>query len=165
MTAEEVASRLNLAPHPEGGFYRETYRSPEVLPRAALPERFAGPRAISTAILYLLPEGARSRLHRIASDELWHYHLGGPLEIVEITEAGIVEKSILGGDLEHGEILQKAVAAGRWFGARPKAGASWCLAGCTVAPGFDFADFRMGRRAELLASFPAARAAIAALTD
>ncbi|MFI5351141.1 MAG: cupin domain-containing protein [Elusimicrobiota bacterium] len=165
MTAEEAVARLGLVPHPEGGFYRETYRSPEVLPRAALPERFSGPRAVSTAILYLLPEGARSRLHRIASDELWHYHLGGPLEIVELTESGDVEKTILGPAFDRGEVLQKSVAAGRWFGARPSKGAGWCLAGCTVAPGFDFADFELGRRQELLAAYPSVRAEILALTD
>jgi hypothetical protein len=165
MTAGEAVESLGLAPHPEGGFYRETYRSTEVLPRAALPERFAGPRRFSTAILYLLTEGAKSRLHRIASDELWHFHLGGPLELVEIAPDGTVETTILGTGIERGEVLQKAVAAGRWFGARPRAGAGWCLVGCTVAPGFDFADFELGRRAELLASFPAARAEIEALTD
>ena len=165
MTAEEAVARLGLAPHPEGGFYRETYRASEVLPRAALPERFAGPRSVSTAILYLLPEGEKSRLHRIASDELWHFHLGGPLELVELAPDGSVETTILGSGLERGEVLQKAVAAGRWFGARPRPGAGWCLVGCTVAPGFDFADFRLGRREELLASFPAAQAEIRALTD
>ena len=165
MTAEEAVARLGLLPHPEGGFYRETYRSTEVLPRAALPERFAGPRAISTAILYLLPEGAKSRLHRIAADELWYFHLGGPLELIELSPDGKVEMTILGSDLARGEVLQKAVAAGRWFGARPRPGAGWSLLGCSVAPGFDFADFALGRRSDLLAAFPSAQAEILALTD
>jgi predicted cupin superfamily sugar epimerase len=165
MTAEEAVARLGLERHPEGGFYRETYRAPEVLSRAALPERFAGPRRISTAILYLLPEGEKSRLHRIASDELWHFHLGGPLELVELRPDGRAETTILGGGLERGEVLQRAVAGGRWFGARPRPGAGWCLVGCTVAPGFDFADFELGRKEELLAAYPAARSEIAALTD
>ena len=150
MTAAEAVLRLGLAPHPEGGFYRETYR---------------GPRDVSTAILYLLPEGAKSRLHRIASDELWHFHLGGPLELVELAPSGSAVTTILGSDLERGEVLQKAVAAGRWFGARLRPGAGWCLVGCTVAPGFDFADLQLGRRDELIASFPAARAEIEALAD
>jgi hypothetical protein len=165
MTAEEAVSRLGLSPHPEGGFYRETYRASDVLPRESLPKRFAGPRNAATAILYLLPEGAKSRLHRIASDELWHFHLGGALELVELAPDGRVETTILGTDLKSGEVLQKAVPAGRWFGARPRAGAGWCLVGCTVAPGFDFADFELGKRAELLRSFPGARAEIEALTD
>jgi predicted cupin superfamily sugar epimerase len=165
MTAEEAVARLGLRPHPEGGFYRETYRASGVIPREALPERFRGPRAVSTAILYLLPEGAKSRLHRIASDELWHFHLGGPLELVELAPNGKTETTVLGSGIERGEILQKAVAAGRWFGARPRPGAGWCLAGCTVAPGFDFAEFEMGKRAELLRSFPDARVEIEALTD
>ncbi|MFI5360370.1 MAG: cupin domain-containing protein [Elusimicrobiota bacterium] len=165
MTVSEVVSLLGLAPHPEGGFYRETYRAAEEIGRSALPGRFSGPRRISTAILYLLPEGEKSRLHRIASDELWHYHLGGPLEIVELTLDGRVEKTILGAAIDSGEVLQKAVAAGRWFGSRPVPGAGWCLVGCTVAPGFDFADFEMGRRSELLAVYPSASKEIIALTD
>lgn len=165
MTVDGLVSRLGLAPHPEGGFYRETYRASDVLPRAGLPARFGGPRSASTAILYLLPEGAKSRLHRIASDELWHYHLGGPLEIVELAPDGRAETTVLGADLAAGHALQKAVAAGRWFGARPRRGAGWCLAGCTVAPGFDFADFELGVRSELLSLFPRARAEILDLTD
>jgi predicted cupin superfamily sugar epimerase len=150
MTADELAARLNLAPHPEGGFYRETYRAAD---------------GSSTAIFYLLPAGAKSNLHRIKSDELWHYHLGGPLEIVEITAEGRVEATVLGPDLEKGHILQKAVRAGRWFGARPCPGTDWALAGCTVAPAFQFADFELGRRAELLKRYPAAAGEIEALTD
>lgn len=164
MTAAEVVRRLGLAPHPEGGFYRETYRAADVLPRESLPSRFRGPRNASTAILYLLPAGTRSRLHRIASDEVWHFHLGGPLELIEITPAGRVEKTILGSGLGRGELLQKVVAAGRWFGARP-AGDSWCLVGCTVAPGFEFADFELGRREEMIRSFPGAESDILALTE
>jgi predicted cupin superfamily sugar epimerase len=165
MTLDALVARLELAPHPEGGFYRETYRAGDLLPRESLPPRFSGPRAASTAILYLLPAGAKSRLHRIASDELWHYHLGGPLEIVEIAPDGRAAAAVLGPDLERGQVLQKCVPAGRWFGARPLPGTEWVLAGCTVAPGFDFGDFEMGRRAELLKRFPSAADAILALTD
>ncbi|MDE2141593.1 MAG: cupin domain-containing protein [Elusimicrobia bacterium] len=150
MTAEDLAARLNLAPHPEGGFYRETYRAAD---------------GACTAIFYLLPAGAKSNLHRIKSDELWHHHLGGALEIVEIGSGGRVETTVLGPDLEKGEVLQKVVAAGRWFGARPRPGTEWALAGCTVAPAFRFADFELARRAELLKTYPAAAAEILALTD
>ncbi|MFI5345609.1 MAG: cupin domain-containing protein [Elusimicrobiota bacterium] len=150
MTPDALVARLNLAPHPEGGFYRETYRAAD---------------GACTAIYYLLPAGAKSNLHRIKSDEIWHYHLGGPLEIVEITPDGRVETTVLGSNLEKGEVLRKVVAAGRWFGARPCPGAEWALAGCTVAPAFQFADFELGGRAELLRLFPAAAAEIRALTD
>lgn len=150
MTAEELAARLRLAPHPEGGFYRETYRAAD---------------GSSTAILYLLTAGAKSRLHRIASDELWHYHLGGALEIVELTPEGVAETAVLGPELEKGQVLQKAVPAGRWFGARPAPGTEWGLAGCTVAPAFDFGKFELGRRDALLKEFPAAKNAVLSLTD
>jgi predicted cupin superfamily sugar epimerase len=163
MTPEvrELVGRLALLPHPEGGFFRETYRSRESVARAALPERFSGDRAFSTAILYLLPKGATSRLHRIAADEVWHFHLGGPLALTEISSAG-VRRTVLGPDLGAGHVLQHVVPAGTWFGGRPLS--EYSLAGCTVAPGFDFADFEMGRREELLAQFPSARVEIEALT-
>ncbi|MBI5202737.1 MAG: cupin domain-containing protein [Elusimicrobia bacterium] len=150
MTAEELVRRLDLAPHPEGGFYRETYRAKESV------ETARGARPASTAILYLLPRGQVSRLHRIKSDELWHFHLGSPLKVVELAVSGARE-SVVGPDSP-----QHAVGAGTWFGAEPLG--EFALVGCTVAPGFDFADFELGERAALVKAFPAAAAAIARLT-
>lgn len=162
--AEALAARLGLSPHPEGGWFAESYRSPETLPAAGLPARFGAPRSVSTAIYFLLPAGTRSLLHRIKSDELWHFYLGGPLRLTQISADGRVEETVLGRDLAAGERLQHAVPAGCWFGAAPEPGAPYSLAGCTVAPGFDFADFELARRADLLARFPAARAAVERLT-
>lgn len=150
----DLIARLRLAPHPEGGWYRETYRAAPVAGRSA-----------STAILFLLPAGAKSRLHRIPADELWHFHLGGPLTVSSISPSGELEEAVLGPELAAGHALQHVVPAGSWFGAAPDPGTEFSLVACTVAPGFEFADLELGRRDELLESFPGARAVIEKLTD
>lgn len=151
MDAPELVRRLALLPHPEGGWYRETYRSA----LTPTPPGFPGPRSAATAIFYLLERGTRSRWHRIRSDELWHFHLGGALEVLELLPDGTTRTTTLGADLAAGQVLQHAVPAGAWFGARPLR--DYSLVGCTVAPGFDFADFEMGDAAALRAAHPAAR--------
>ena len=163
---DAIVRLLELAPHPEGGFYRETYRAEAVLPQAALGPRFAGDRAASTAIYFLVPRGSFSALHRIASDEVWHHYAGAPLEVVSILPDGRREDLRLGTDLAAGERPQGVVRAGAWFGSRVPDGATepWSLVGCTVAPGFDFADFELADRATLLARFPAHAALVVALT-
>lgn len=148
---------LGLRPHPEGGFFRETYRSPEVLAAGALPARFGADRALSTAIHYLLRAGDHSRLHRLHADEVWHLYEGGPLHLHVLTPAGGYQRLTLGRDVDRGESFQCVVPNGCWFGAEPGEGASFALVGCTVAPGFDFADFEMGTREPLLAAYPAHR--------
>ena len=160
----ELAARLNLAPHPEGGYYAETYRAAGVIPASALPPQFAGGRNYSTSILYLLTEGDKSRLHRIRQDEVWHFHLGGPLRLVMIFTDGYFREVILGPDIMSGQRPQFAVPAGCWFGAAPLTGAGYCLMGCTVAPGFDFADFELADGPALAASFPAHAGLIAEFT-
>lgn len=162
-TAAEWIRRLGLAPHPEGGHFRETYRAPLTLPPSALPEH-GGARAASTAILFVLEAGEFSALHRIRSDELWHFHLGDPL-IVHVLHADRRHEAIvLGPDLAAGQRLQAVVPAGATFGARVVDGGSASLVGCTVAPGFDFADFVMPTRDELHRTFPEHRALVDALT-
>ncbi len=156
--AEELVRRLRLEPHPEGGFFRETYRSPLAV---NAPQ---GERAASTAIYFLLREGELSRLHRIKSDELWHFHAGGPLAVAAILPDGSARRSVLGPDASAGQVFQLVVPAGSWFGARPEPGAGFTLAGCTVAPGFDFADFELADRAELLRRYPASAALIEEFT-
>lgn len=145
---------LNLQPHPEGGWYREAYRASESIPRPALPKRFTGERAFSTAIYYLLGPGDFSALHRIRQDEIWHFYDGSPLVVAVIHPDGTTNQHQLGRNAEAGELPMAVVPAGSWFGARVAAATGYTLAGCTVAPGFDFDDFEMPTRAELLAKFP-----------
>jgi uncharacterized protein len=144
--------QLGLTRHPEGGWFIETYRSMESVPGSVLPERFSGNRSFCTAIYFLLEQGDFSALHRIKSDELWHFYAGGRLSIEVISPAGLHEQKILGNNPDSGESFQAVVSAGSWFGAEAVDGFS--LVGCTVAPGFDFSDFEIGRCEELIHLFP-----------
>jgi predicted cupin superfamily sugar epimerase len=155
LTIDELIRKLELAPHPEGGWYRETYRADETIAAEALPGRFTGARSCSTAILFLLAQGEKSALHRIKSDELWHFHCGASLMIHMITPDGAYRCLRLGGDIMGGEVFQAVVPAGCWFGAECSGRGGYALVGCTVAPGFDFSDFEMGCRDTLLEQFPA----------
>ncbi len=148
--AEAVIRALGLAPHPEGGFYRETFRS--LITVDGLPHP-GGSRSSSTAIYYLLPAGSFSALHRVASDEVWHHYDGDPIDLHTIDRTGLHAVTRLGRDLGVGERPQHVVPAGVWQAAVP-VGSRFSLCGCTVSPGFDFLDFEMPRREELLATFP-----------
>ena len=155
-----------MQPHPEGGFFAETYRSAERIPQDALPARFAGTRAFSTAIYFLLESHNRSALHRIQSDEVWHFYAGGPLEVFVIEpDSGALTVIRLGSRPDRGEVFQAVVRAGCWFGSKPMAGSDFSLVGCTVAPGFDFADFDLADRANMLRQFPQHEAVIEVLCD
>jgi len=156
ITAQDWIARLALKRHPEGGWYRETYRSSERVEAAALPPRFGGPRALSTAIYYLLRAGERSALHRIKSDEIWHHYAGDAVALWLLDAPGVARQLRLGGDGEP----QVVISAGAWYGARVAEGGAYALMGGTVAPGFDFADFELADRATLLARWPAQRAII-----
>jgi len=157
-------AKLGLQKHPEGGWYVETYRSSESVGRAGLPARFGGDRAMGTAIYFLLEAGQVSAWHRIRSDELCHFYAGDPLSVHWLDPAGGVARQVtLGPDPEAGQTFQAVVPAGAWFGARVVPPGAYALVGCTVAPGFDFADFELGRRAELLARFPEHRELIGML--
>jgi uncharacterized protein len=151
--AEYWIARLGLMAHPEGGFYKETYRSTENIPISGLPPRFDSPRSFSTAIYFLLRSQDKSHFHRIKSDELWHFHFGSSLNIYILHEHEI---SILklGSNIGDGESLQVAIPANCWFGALVSNPNSYTLASCTVAPGFDFKDFHIGEREQLLQDFP-----------
>jgi hypothetical protein len=161
--AEWIAS-LRLAPHPEGGFYRETYRAEETIEAEHLPGRFGGPRVHSTAIYFLLPGDHVSALHRIKSDEVWHFYAGTTLTLTLIHPDGRLEQHRLGPDPGRGETFQAIVPAGSWYGAAVDDPHSYALVGGTVAPGFDFADFDLADRQALLARFPQHRATILRLT-
>lgn len=156
MSSSDIIERLDLKPHPEGGYYRESYRAEGKIAGSG--------RSYSTAIYYLLEGEARSRLHRIASDEVWHFYMGDPLVVAEIDPSGSLKETTLGTDLKAGQSLQHVVPARRWFGAYLPKGSGYSLVGCTVAPGFDFADFEIGNREELLRRYPEAKAAIDRLT-
>jgi predicted cupin superfamily sugar epimerase len=163
-TAEAIIAKLQLSRHPEGGWFQESYRSTETVPAKGLPERFGGCRPFSTAIYFLLQRGDFSALHRIKSDELWHFYTGSPLAIQVITPEGVHLEIKLGADLAAGESFQATVPAGCWFGAELAGEGEFALVGCTVAPGFDFDDFEMGARQELSGLFPAQRDLIERLT-
>ena len=149
----ELIDQLGLAPHPEGGHYRETYRASQLV------DTPWGPRPASTAILFLLRAGECSHWHRIRSDELWHTHGGGALLVHDISPSGLARTTRLGLDLSRGEIPQHVVPAGHWFAAEPANGSAWSLVSCTVAPGFDFADFELAA-AEQLSPYSAALTAL-----
>lgn len=154
--------RLALVRHPEGGWFRESYRSAEGVDAAGLPERFGGRRSFATAIYFLLEQGGISALHRIRSDEMWHFYDGSPLRVEMIDSAGDASSFVLGSDPDRGEAFQGIVPAGCWFGAAAEG--EWSLVGCTVSPGFDFADFEMGDRSALVRRFPQHRSLIERLT-
>ncbi len=154
MTVHQLIQQYNLQPHPEGGWYKETYKSGEYITGSALPERFGGSRAFSTAIYFLLEQGNFSAFHRIKSDECWHFYAGDPLLIYVIQANGTLDIIHLGNDIEKGQVFQFVVPANCWFASRPAPGSHFCFVGCTVAPGFDFTDFELAKSAPLCASFP-----------
>ena len=156
--------RLSLSPHPEGGYYRVTYQSTLTLAQDALPSAFHGDRSASTAIYFLLAQEDFSAFHRIASDELWHFYAGSGLIVYVIDPEGNYSELRLGDAFEAGEVFQAVVKAGCWFASRLKNPAGFALVGCTVAPGFDFADFEMAKRSQLVASYPKHRKLIEELT-
>jgi predicted cupin superfamily sugar epimerase len=163
--AQTWMERLGLEPHPEGGHYRQSYQAALVLPQSALPAH-RGDRPASTAIYFLLQGEEFSAFHRIRSDELWHFYAGSSLVVHVLTPQGEHRQIRLGSAIERGEQLQDVVEAGCWFGAtlaRP-APEAFALVGCTVAPGFHFADFEMARRDVLEAEYPQHRELVRSLT-
>jgi uncharacterized protein len=149
MTAEKIIEKLNLVTHPEGGFYRETYRAEKLITLDDGRIRNAG-----TSIYYLLKDADKSHFHKVSSDELWLFHLGQPLEIVVITVDENIETKILGNRLDMGEEPQVIIKANTWFAARVKDEKGFALVTCTVAPGFDFDDFELGNKNKLIKLFP-----------
>lgn len=151
---EKLKRHYHLQPHPEGGWYAQTYKSSEWIPAEALPERFNGDRSFSSAIYFLLEQNEYSAFHRIKSDECWHFYSGDPLEIFTLLPGGRIDKVILGNDFIKGHVFQYIVPANCWFASRPAAASKYCFVGCTVAPGFDFADFEMANAEKLVNEFP-----------
>ena len=158
MTEKSAAyyiEKLQLNAHVEGGAFKETYRSALKIAHKYLPPDFKGKRNVSTAIYFLLKEGQFSAMHKIASDELWHFYVGSPLYIYELNLAGELITHILGNDLEAGQSFQVLIPAGSWFGSRCQTPGAFSLAGCTVAPGFDFEDFELATKQFMKDNFPA----------
>jgi predicted cupin superfamily sugar epimerase len=165
MTAEEIKRLLHLEAHPcEGGYFRQTWKSEERIPLASLPSRYLGERAAGTAIYYLLEPSTFSEMHKLISDEVFHFYLGDPVEMLQLWPDGSSRVVTLGNDLAAGLLPQLVVPKGVWQGSRLVAGGSVALLGCTVSPGFDYADYETGKREELLREYPQAAAMIEALT-
>ncbi len=148
MNGKEIVQNLELLEHPEGGFYKETYRS-----ICSIETDQNTIRNISTAIYFLLENDNKSLFHRIQSDELWFFHQGEPLEIVFIKD-GVLNTIILGNSFENGEVFQATIPANTWFASGVKNLKGYSLVSCTVAPGFDFADFELASRENLIQEFP-----------
>lgn len=149
---KQLIQSLNLQPHPEGGYFSETYRSEGTLKQKS--EEFPDGRNFSTAIYYLLGSEDISMFHRIKSDEVWHHYEGSSLTIHVIHQDGSYQKLRLGKDYEKNQQPQQVVAAGAWFGVTVDQSDSFALCGCTVSPGFDFQDFEMAERGILLQKYP-----------
>ena len=155
--AQALIDELKLAAHPERGFFAETYRASTSVEAASHDQT----RAASTAIYFLITADAPATfLHRLKSDEVFHLYEGGPLNILRLFPDGRADMPRLGLDLAGAERPQIVVPAGTWFGTELAPGATYCLVGCTVAPGFDFADFELAQGPELLARYPSMQAAI-----
>jgi len=150
----QLIQKYNLEPHPEGGWYKQTYKSNEEIAANALPERFGANRTFSTAIYFLLEKGNFSAFHRIKSDECWHFYAGDPLLIYIIEQNGEIKVIALGNDLEKGQSFQYVVPANCWFASRPAPESEYCFVGCTVSPGFEFEDFELANATELSAIYP-----------
>lgn len=143
---------MQLQAHPEGGFYQETYRADLKISRAELPHQFHGDRSACTAIYFLLEGDDFSAFHRIASDEMWHFYAGDSLAVHVIDEEGTYSEMRLGPDADDGDRFQAVVPAGCWFASSLRRPNTFALVGCTVSPGFDFSEFEMAKRAELIAA-------------
>jgi len=157
LTANQIKTALGLKPHPiEGGYFRETYRSAAVVPAAVLPPSYAGAaeRSIGTAIYYLLTPETFSELHRLPTEEVFHFYLGGPVRMWQLFPDGRARQVVLGPDILAGQEPQVVVPAGVWQGSYLETGAEYALLGATMAPGFDYADYVSGERARLIERYP-----------
>ncbi|MFB3908339.1 MAG: cupin domain-containing protein [Candidatus Eisenbacteria bacterium] len=160
-SAKKWMDSLQLLPHPEGGWFREVYRSRLTIDKH--PGKLEGTRSIATAIYYLLDRTTFSTFHRLASDEIWHFYRGDPIVLHVLHPNGTLEKRRLGPNIDAGESLIVVVEAGLWFAARIAEGGDWALVGCTTSPGFDPMDFELAEREELIRKFPQHRAVIESL--
>lgn len=165
LTADAVRKLLKLEPLPgEGGLYAEAYRSAQRLPKELLPKCYSGERPLATAIYYMLTPDTFSAMHRLKGDEIYHFYLGDPVEMLMLKPNGVAEAILIGHDIAAGMRLQHRVCGGTWQGSRLAPGGKFALMGTTMSPGFDPADFELGKRDELSAAYPMYAPLIAMLT-
>jgi predicted cupin superfamily sugar epimerase len=165
MNTEKLKSLLNLVPLSiEGGYFAETYRSADMISPECLQSRYGGSRNVGTAIYYLLEPNTFSEIHRLASDEIFHFYLGDPVEMLQLWPDGSGKRVLIGTDIESGMAPQVLAPHGVWQGARLAAGGKFALLGCTVSPGFEYADYESGSRSHLCEAYPEYLDIICALT-
>jgi len=160
----QIIEKLELEPHPEGGYFKETYRSTGEIKQDSLGSNFEGPRNYSTCIYFLLTSNDFSAFHKIKQDEIWHFYDGSPIRLHVISPSGEYSKHRIGRELALGETPQLVVLAGCWFAAEVLNESDFSLVGCTVSPGFDFRDFEMRSRTKLISLFPEHEKIISRLT-
>ncbi len=162
--AESIIKKLELEPHPEGGYFKETYRSEGKILESQLPDVFEGDRNYSTCIYFLLTSETFSAFHKINQEEIWHFYKGETIQLWMISEEGKLSEVRIGNAIENGEVPQFVVPKNYWFAAKVIQLKSYALVGCTVAPGFDFKDFTLPTREELINKFPQHQDLITKLT-
>lgn len=151
---EEIIEKLNLGPHPEGGYFRESYRSSGEIDKKSLPIGYQGNRNYATCIYFLLTSDTFSAFHKIKQDEIWHFYTGSPIKLHMISDEGIYSEHVIGSNFLDEETPQFVVPGNHWFAAETLGTNDYSLVGCSVSPGFDFKDFVLPKRKELLAKFP-----------
>ena len=165
LSAQDIIKTLDLKPLPvEGGYYRESYRSVEILKSGSLSASSQGERSLCTAIYYLLTPETCSKLHRLPGVEIFHFYLGDAVEMILLYPDGRVQEIVLGTDLASGHQVQAIVPAGVWQGSILKSGGRFALMGTTMSPGFDFSDYQPGQRVDLIAQYPDKHGGIKKLT-
>ncbi|MFK7953598.1 MAG: cupin domain-containing protein [Ekhidna sp.] len=152
--AEDLIQKLQLQKHPEGGYFKEVYRSNEQISKTGLPNRFAGSKSFGTSIYFMLTSDSFSAFHKINQDETWHFYEGSTIELHMINTEGVHSTVLIGSKLEEDNHFQFTVSGNVWFAAKVIESNNYSLVGCTVAPGFDFDDFSLANRNDLISSFP-----------
>ena len=161
---EQLIKILDLKAHPEGGYFKETYRSEGIIPKSSLPDAYSGDRNYCTGIYFMLTAGNFSAFHKIHQDEMWHFYDGSALRIHIISNEGEYRNQLVGRNLANGELPQFVVEGGSWFASEVVEGGDYSFVGCTVAPGFDFEDFVLAQGESLITQFPRHKNIIQKLT-
>ena len=164
MIVQEIVNTLKLLPHPEGGYYKETYRSKGKIVNGSLNEQFTSSRSYATGIYFLLTKNIFSAFHKIKQDEMWHFYDGHPLAVHIIDKYGVYYKQIIGNKFHENQVPQFVVPRGAWFASSVEEDGEYSLVGCTVSPGFDFNDFELADRASLIKEHPNHKNIITKLT-